>query len=633
VARAARPLNPDAVREANETLWQDNPELNRRQLTMGPEDYEYRRQWMRAYQQALARRRRPSSGRGGAGGPGRPCQPSTLADLGATVTRVNDGQPVEGARVEITGPESRAGTTGTDGTVVFSGVQPGSYTVTGSKTNYTTETTAATASPGTTSTATLELTAQTDLGVTVTDAATHNAIQGATVRISGPQAAESPTDASGTARFIGIATGNYRIEATQTGYRAGRADATVNEGSTQATVQLTAVGGLGGTVQDADSRAAVEGATVTVQERPALSATTDAAGRYNFPDIDAGTYHLLARKPGYTDGTATATVDAARTQTADIQVRRLALEITDGAGTVLTGTQTKIVGQKVQLRLRTNPAGQAISNVRWTIPGQTVKTYTQSAAAGTRTDLTPADLQAASVDFYWIDGGNKQVQVSATVAGSNMTASLTFNVLAPTGVTMTSVTGTVAVSNPGFPGAGLELHFGTNATPGIAWTCRATAPAGGTGQIAATQLDEVRHERTLNDGTRQTRNPDPAGVYRLDTKVPYAAPVAIAAGGQATSTTNDSPGGPLTAALRQYRSRANFRLYFMYKPDGADSIWVTIGRLDWNWTGETTRVGAPASADNNWNPPLNVANSVNPSGVASTELPIWTANVTGLSWP
>lgn len=43
-----------AVKAANEKLWQENPELQRRQLTSAPEDAEYRKQWMAAYRKVLS---------------------------------------------------------------------------------------------------------------------------------------------------------------------------------------------------------------------------------------------------------------------------------------------------------------------------------------------------------------------------------------------------------------------------------------------------------------------------------------------------------------------------------------------------------------------------------------------------
>lgn len=305
------------------------------------------------------------------------------------------------------------------------------------------------------------------------------------------------------------------------------------------------------------------------------------------------------------------------------------LEIVDTkTGTVVSGTtQTRIVGQKIQLQVRVKSGG-GLSNIQWTIPGQRIKNYTQSASAGTRTNLSAADLQSANINFYWIAGGNQLIQVSATVKGVRVSASVRYNVLAPSGLSMTSTTGTVAVSNPGFPRAGLEIHFGSTTVPGITWTFTATAPAGGGGQIAGTQLINVLRTQTTNGGVLQRFSS--GGAFVLDNTVPYVPGVPISASSAATWTSSDSPGTPLTPAFNQSTANDAFRMYFMYKPTGADSIWVTIGRLDWHWAGQTIRTGPPAA--NAWQPPTGVSNSTNPSGSASTELPVWTANFTGITW-
>ncbi len=308
------------------------------------------------------------------------------------------------------------------------------------------------------------------------------------------------------------------------------------------------------------------------------------------------------------------------------------LEIIDRkSGAVVSGTtQTVIVGKKIELMVRTRPA-EAMTNIQWTVPGQRVKGYTQSTTAGTRTELNASDLQGVNLDFYWIAGGTQTVQVAATVRGSQLTAQVTHTVLTPTSVSMTSVTGSVGVGATGFPGdPPMSLYYGQSPTVGIQWTCTATAPAGGDGVIAATQLNNSNRRRTQNSGTSQANSS--GGVYMLDTTVPYSAAVPVTASASATWTSNDSPSTPLTSNLQEKSVNDLFRLYFMYKPAGADSIWVTLMRLDWHWAGRTSRVGAPGSAGNVWTPPTGVSSDVNPSGVASTELPTWTDNVTNITW-
>lgn len=79
---AKPPLNPLAVRAADEQLRHRNPQLGNRRLTMSPEDAEYRRQWMAAYREALMELRPapPTSG-GRVGDPARCCPAPSLSDL------------------------------------------------------------------------------------------------------------------------------------------------------------------------------------------------------------------------------------------------------------------------------------------------------------------------------------------------------------------------------------------------------------------------------------------------------------------------------------------------------------------------------------------------------------------------
>ncbi len=304
---AKRPLSPQAVQAANEKLWKDNPELQGRQLTMDPEDYDYRKQWMQAYQSALGQQETPpSSGKGRVSDPCQACQQATTADLKVHVTRLNDGKPLGGVRVAISGPESRNGTTDGSGVVTFRGIKPGAYAVSGSKANHTTENTAATVPATGTGTAKLQLLAQVDLVVTVVDRATNSPIKGASVRIIGPATHQITTDAAGRARFIGIPTGTYQIEASQATYRVGSASVVVNTGSTQQTVSLEPSAGLAGRVINSNDGGPVAGATVTLQPGSPLApstgapktTTTNAQGHFDFGEVESGQYQVEASKDG-----------------------------------------------------------------------------------------------------------------------------------------------------------------------------------------------------------------------------------------------------------------------------------------------------------------------------------------------
>jgi hypothetical protein len=46
----------------------------------------------------------------------------------------------------------------------------------------------------------------------------------------------------------------------------------------------------------------------------------------------------------------------------------------------------------------------------------------------------------------------------------------------------------------------------------------------------------------------------------------------------------DSPTSPL-AGYKKATADDSFETYLMYKPSGADSVWVTLRMLTWNWSG------------------------------------------------
>ena len=487
--RAQRPLNPAAVQAANQKLWEDNPELEGRQLTMAPGEPEtgYRKEWMEAYNAALAEQNAPpptSGGNGRVSAPTRPCPAASTADLAVTVTRINDGQPIDGAHVEISGPESRHGTTDASGVTNFRGVCPGQYTVTGSKAHHTTETTSATLTTGTTGTATLQLTAHVDLVVTVTDQAAGSPIRGATVRITGPQTQEAQTDASGAGRFVGIATGTYQIEATQTAYRTGGASVIVREGSTAQTVALTSSAGLAGRVTDSNDRRPIAGATVTLQLNATLTqptgtsrtTTTDADGRYDFGEVDPGQYEVQASKDGHTASRAV-NVRAGVSNSVD-----LALDTITVTSVTIARSPKKIIhpyNESITFTATVQPAPAPPGLVyHWSVDG--VEDTTVTGDALTR-QFTPAATAAER---------RKDYRVSVRV--TSRTGSMTVRVAQNTNV------GTANVTQDN---AGMDTFGWTDSSPETFDT--AMTAALDTSEQTKYSLTRQIRKQTLADGTVQ----------------------------------------------------------------------------------------------------------------------------------
>ncbi len=289
-----------------------------------------------------------------------------------------------------------------------------------------------------------------------------------------------------------------------------------------------------------------------------------------------------------------------------------------------------MVGNKIRLGLQSRPTGQAVTNPQWTIPGTTVKSYTQSVNAGTKTDLAPADLQALTIDFFWIDDGSQNVTVTATVAGVALNANVTFTIQRPTVDHFTATTSSVnlCVGNYFRPGtwmAAFQPGAG-GGTVGCQWDAQATAPAIGVGQIALTQRIQPNRTNTNNGGVVRRK----VAGFVLDEAlgIQYSGPQAIANSNSAAlngANYNDSPARELVAADQSSTVNESFELYFMYKSNEADSIWVTLSMLTWQWAGQTTRIGAPASAANNWNA-ISGASLSSTASARSNVLPQWTTN-------
>ncbi len=284
-----------------------------------------------------------------------------------------------------------------------------------------------------------------------------------------------------------------------------------------------------------------------------------------------------------------------------------------------------MVGQKISLSGLTQPCGLTVSSRSWTLPGTLVKSYSQAEATAGTAALSNADLSGGTVGYYWIAGGTENVSYTATFGVVSLSASTTFNVQRPAAMLLcltTTNSPAVNCDDPGFNG-GLELHFGSRASPGISWTGTVTTPLCGSGSIACTQLiNEYRHQTLAAGGKTQTVSS--SGAYVLDNKlgIQYDGSAAIGDSDTQASSKSDTPGSRLAGTIQKSASDS-FQLYLMYHPSGADSIRVTLREVDWNWSGKCTLNGtwsmdAPGNA------------SVDPPSSDSTTLPTWSNYSTNL---
>ena len=159
-----------------------------------------------------------------------------LTELEVTVTdRTAKSAPIEGAKVDIAGPEARSAVTKKDGRAVFVGIAAGTYKVRGSKKGYRSAETPATLPPPTSGSPSktavqLELTGVGTLTGTVVAADTKKGIPAADVTVPADAKLKAKTDPAGKFSLGEVEAGDYEVIATKTGFAPGSAKVKVAPG-------------------------------------------------------------------------------------------------------------------------------------------------------------------------------------------------------------------------------------------------------------------------------------------------------------------------------------------------------------------------------------------------------------------
>jgi hypothetical protein len=74
--------------------------------------------------------------------------------------------------------------------------------------------------------------------------------------------------------------------------------------------------------------------------------------------------------------------------------------------------------------------------------------------------------------------------------------------------------------------------------------------------------------------------------------------------------------------LSSVATTQQFQMFLMYQPSSANSIWVTLQQVNWNWAATI------AFANGAWGMPTGTSFSANPTGVRSASLPQWMNAIT-----
>jgi hypothetical protein len=319
------------------------------------------------------------------------------------------------------------------------------------------------------------------------------------------------------------------------------------------------------------------------------------------------------------------------------------------------GNLATIVGKKVTLQAQ--DADKNLVSGAWYLENTTagddaIKGYDYNAAKPTDVvklldqngDLT----NKSRIEVFWVKPGKKRVVFTSE---RGVTAGKYITVTAPA-FTGDAVTTPVAqrVTTKDATGAivrapRLELgdHFKVLSSewPGIRFRYAVTPGPGGDGEITGVQLMLNKNVFVTSDGV--THNPI-GQEYVLDTVAPYEAPSAVFENkkgawirpadertgsveynnGDGTFTDPfDTPCVPLDDRhFKAVRVQQFFKMFLMYRPKGPtpdDSVWVTLGVIEWYWTISTT------IENGMWLEPTDVAwpqNNPVPSK-PSSELPRW----------
>ncbi|MDR2146298.1 MAG: carboxypeptidase regulatory-like domain-containing protein [Tannerella sp.] len=246
--------------------------------------------------------------------------------LTGKVTDSRNKQPV--ADVVVSNGEGATSKTGANGVYTFTGLNKTSYTITATKTGFTTYTNTVNVSIAQESnTYSFQMTpTTTSLSGKVTDGATNAGLSGVTVSLNNG-GGSTTTGSDGTYRFENLSQTSYTLTASKSGYDNFSGSVSVNLGIENNTynfsmnvtyVQPTTA--LTGKVTDSSSGAALSGVTVTLGSQTYVTAS---AGTYRFDNLTGTSYTLTATRTDYVNFNTTVTLNlSVATNTRDIAMNR-----------------------------------------------------------------------------------------------------------------------------------------------------------------------------------------------------------------------------------------------------------------------------------------------------------------------
>lgn len=322
------------------------------------------------------------------------------------------------------------------------------------------------------------------------------------------------------------------------------------------------------------------------------------------------------------------------------QATAFRVRVLRGGQAVHDTSQYAIAGERVSLIATISPGRPGVT-FNWTVPGDAVFEYNMSLEEGKVEPLTPARRQNPSINIHWIDRlTDGSVQVDVGIAGQTIQKAVNFNVSKPTGsVKGTTTTHDPAVSvqlrqhSPTEPlfqalsyGGHIDLDtfsFGITIEGHIADN---TLPSG---SIALVQLIDAVYEYRLMTGERFRSSTGHEFVVDPDPDPALNPPPfihSIVTSGALTpdhvTTFPDAPHVSCDSSMDYVKLSVACKTYLMFRPSGANSIWVSLTQLNWSCAGD-------ADYNPDRNPKWQTIQSVhheNPEGFETSTLPQWEGN-------
>lgn len=303
-------------------------------------------------------------------------------------------------------------------------------------------------------------------------------------------------------------------------------------------------------------------------------------------------------------------------------------------------TQEAIVGQKIMLDVAVTNGTP--TNQQWTIGGETLKNYEvicsgaqgqlgtticDSPTSAVKTILSSSDLNQNQVNYYWWKAGEDlQVQVSVSVNGTPLTASVNFNVKSPT-------SNIVLVDKFGGNTRGpifvkqvngvWSLEHGDDLIEGIRLRHDTNFPSGISGETQWVQTYNLFHRFQKLDNTWLK-------AQREGVDLSYSYPPLNL---QTLNVMRDTPNQVLNVLnntnpnfdWKKVEVNDSAKTWVMFKPSLPDSIWVPLAAVNWTWNGIAIKQNDGSWVKDN-------EGVTGPTAINSLDFPIWDKNVRDFSY-